>query len=276
MGKMINHWESPANTLIPYLQWDELSAGDMYSWQTGRHNHASYELHIILSGECSLSLNNTSLLLRAGQGLLIAPEVFHAPEHITQPFCRFSVNFHPEEILIQQVLLPNPRSFAIFDADDTLCALCAGILEESQQPENLFHKQLLSSQLAQLMLRVFRVTSATPQTALPPQKQQEDMTVIDRFFVCTEPKERTKENLAKLLHCSQRQALRKIHALYGISFQKKQMLSRLDTAQHLLSTTDKSIEEICTAVGYADAAAFYKAFKLYTGTTPHKYRKQTI
>ena len=60
-----------------------------------------------------------------------------------------------------------------------------------------------------------------------------------------------------------------------MSFQKKQMLSRIDTAQHLLRVTGKSVEEICAHVGYADTAAFYKAFKAYTNTTPVKYRKQT-
>ena len=99
--------------------------------------------------------------------------------------------------------------------------------------------------------------------------------MIDSFFEQTPPKLRTKENLAKLLHCSQRQVLRKIYALYGVSFQQKQLLSRIDTAQHLLRVTDKSVEEICTLVGYADPAAFYKAFKLYTNTTPVKYRKQS-
>ena len=105
-------------------------------------------------------------------------------------------------------------------------------------------------------------------------KQLEDMTVIDSLFVQTPPKQRTKENLAKLLHCSQRQVLRKVYALYGVSFQKKQMLSRIDTAQHLLRVTEQSVEQICAQVGYSDIAAFYKAFKLYTNTTPVKYRKQ--
>ena len=52
------------------------------------------------------------------------------------------------------------------------------------------------------------------------------------------------------------------------------MISRIDTAQHLLRVTDKSIEEICMLVGYAGTAAFYKAFKRYADSTPIKYRKQ--
>ena len=54
MSKLTNRWETPVGTVIPYLQWNELQEGDLHFWQTGRHNHASYELHIILQGQCRL------------------------------------------------------------------------------------------------------------------------------------------------------------------------------------------------------------------------------
>ena len=76
MSKMTNHWEIPTSTVIPYLQWGELANGQINGWEIGRHNHASYELHIILSGQCSLFMGSTELTLQAGQGILIAPEVF--------------------------------------------------------------------------------------------------------------------------------------------------------------------------------------------------------
>lgn len=275
MSKMANHWEFPISTIIPYLEWAELADGEINTWEIGRHNHASYELHIIVSGQCTLSINNTELVLQAGQGILIAPEVFHAPSSVTQPFCRFSATFYPDEAALFH-LIPVRGSFLSFFVDEATNALCAAIFEELKKRDSLFHKELLSTQFAQLMLQLFRTikeTTPTAQTAGSGAKQFEDMTIIDRFFANTPPKLRTKENLAKLLHCSQRQLLRKIHTLYGMSFQKKQMLSRIDTAQHLLRVTEKSVDEICTFVGYSDSAAFYKAFKHYTNTTPVKFRK---
>ena len=276
MSKMANGWEIPVSTIVPYLQWTELNDGEINVWETGRHNHAAYELHIILSGQCSLFINNTELTLQAGQGILIAPEVFHAPNSVIQPFCRLSAAFLPDEAQLFQ-LIPGRGAFLPFSVDQDTEDLCSAILEEVKKRDGVFHKELLANQFAQLMLRVFRTikeTSTDPRAIMSHPKQLEDMTVIDRFFVITPPKLRTKENLAKLLHCSERQVLRKIYALYGVSFQKKQMLSRIDSAQHLLRVTDKSIEEICMLVGYSDTAAFYKAFKLYTNTTPIKYRKR--
>ena len=278
MSKMANHWEIPTSTLIPYLQWSELSAGEIHVWETGRHNHASYELHIILSGQCCLFINNAEVTLQADQGILIAPDVFHAPKSVTQPFRRFSVAFFPDEARLFQSI-PERGSFVLFPVDEATKYLCSTIFTEIRKEDRLFHKELLTNQFAQLMLCVFRSVKETvpePQTTVSKSKQQEDMTIIDGFFAHTPPKLRTKENLAKLLHCSERQVLRKIYALYGMSFQQKQMLSRIDTAQHLLRVTSKSVEEICTLVGYSDTAAFYKAFKVYTNTTPVKYRKRMI
>lgn len=276
MSKMANHWEISVSNYIPYLQWTELSDGETNVWESGRHNHASYEVHIILSGQCSLSINNEELTLQSGQGILIAPEAFHGPNSVKQPFCRLSAAFFPDETQLFQ-LIPGQGTFLQFSADNEIKDLCAAIFAEIKKEDSLFHKELLANQFSQLMLRVFRTikeTTADPRSVFSHPKQLEDMTVIDGFFANTPPKLRTKENLAKLLHCSQRQALRKIYTLYGMSFQKKQMLSRIDTAQHLLRVTDKSVEEICNLVGYSDTAAFYKAFKQYTNMTPVKYRKR--
>lgn len=280
MSKKANQWEVPVNPIFPYMQWHlqggDLSDGGVNDWRSGRHNHATYEMYIILSGECSLFVNNIKLTLQTGQGIMIEPEVFHATDSVTQPFCRLSVGFRlGEDHLAQHLSGHGP--FLLFKPDDTIMNLCHAISSEIRNESGLFHKELLSNQFSQLMLQVFRImkeTAAEPQLVISHPKQLDDMMVIDSFFVNTPPKQRSKENLARRLHCSERQVLRKIYTLYGMSFQKKQMLSRVDTAQHLLRVTDKSVEEICALVGYSDTAAFYKAFKHYTNTTPVKYRKR--
>lgn len=280
MNKMANQWEVSVSPIFPYLRWHlqggKFSNRGVNDWRSDRHNHATYEMYIILSGECSLFINNEKLALQAGQGIMIEPEVFHETDSVTQPFCRLAVGFRlGEEQLVQH--LSGCGAFLLFAPDDAIMNLCNAISSEIRNENGLLHKELLSSQFSQLMLQVFRIIKETvvrPQMAISRPKQLDDMMVIDGFFVNTPPKLRTKENLARLLHCSERQALRKIYTFYGMTFQKKKMLSRLDTAQHLLRVTGKSVEEICAIVGYSDTAAFYKAFKYYTNTTPVKYRKR--
>jgi transcriptional regulator GlxA family with amidase domain len=48
----------------------------------------------------------------------------------------------------------------------------------------------------------------------------------------------------------------------------------MDHAGWLLRTTDKSIGEICSIVGYNSETTFFKNFRNHYDMTPLQYRKQ--
>lgn len=48
---------------------------------------------------------------------------------------------------------------------------------------------------------------------------------------------------------------------------------RIQTSQGLLAFTDRSVEDICYEVGYADIGAFYKLFRRHTGVSPGQFRR---
>ena len=47
---------------------------------------------------------------------------------------------------------------------------------------------------------------------------------------------------------------------------------RIDSARHLIETTDKTIKEISFAVGYSNSLYFSRLFKKYTGYSPKEYK----
>jgi transcriptional regulator GlxA family with amidase domain len=49
--------------------------------------------------------------------------------------------------------------------------------------------------------------------------------------------------------------------------------ARVRQAQHLLETTDQSVERIAVRVGFGSPTAFRDRFKRITGTSPHAYRR---
>ena len=65
-----------------------------------------------------------------------------------------------------------------------------------------------------------------------------------------------------------------MQALYGVSFRQKLIASRMDLAKYLLRSTALGVNEISAKVGYADNAAFFRAFRQHTGMTPAQYRKK--
>ena len=92
MSKIAKQWETQLGRVIPYMAWGGLAAGNRCCWTTSRHSNTCYELHIILEGTCTLAFDELTHPMSPGQAVLIAPNVFHAPGAVSEPFCRFSVS----------------------------------------------------------------------------------------------------------------------------------------------------------------------------------------
>ncbi len=59
----------------------------------------------------------------------------------------------------------------------------------------------------------------------------------------------------------------------GMTFLEYLSKSRMDGAKLLLKETDRTVADICGAVGYNDVRYFTKTFTKYTGLKPNEYRK---
>jgi AraC-like DNA-binding protein len=70
-------------------------------------------------------------------------------------------------------------------------------------------------------------------------------------------------------------ALRRRLSAEGLSYQEIKDQVRRDAAQYYLSESALSIEEIAYRSGFSEASCLIRAFKRWTGTTPHRY-SQTV
>lgn len=276
MSKITKPWESPLSSSIPYLAWGGLAPGSRCCWTTPRHSNTCYELHIILEGNCNLAFDAQIHSLKLGQAVLIAPNVFHAPSDIREPFCRFSLSFSPDRDLADALQRVDAEGYLFFEPGAYMVSLCRDILKEMDE-DAFLNRELVSAMFSQLMILCLRQVRGDRKQITHdtrPLTQEDEIERIDNFFAIFPPEQQTREELARYLHCSQRQLIRKMQALYGVSFREKLIASRMDLAQYLLRSTDKSVNEISSAVGYADNAAFFRIFRQYTGTTPARYRRE--
>lgn len=84
----------------------------------------------------------------------------------------------------------------------------------------------------------------------------------------------TLQDVADHLHVSFAYASKLFKKYTDTNYSKYLTGLRLDEAQKLLSTTEKTVEEICYEIGYNDYFYFNKTFKKYSGVTPLQYRRQ--
>jgi AraC-like DNA-binding protein len=61
---------------------------------------------------------------------------------------------------------------------------------------------------------------------------------------------------------------------HGLTAGRYLSICRMREAKRLLAETDEPIKAIATAIGYADAVVFHRAFKLRVGQTPAVYRRE--
>ncbi|MDX1431387.1 MAG: AraC family transcriptional regulator [Gammaproteobacteria bacterium] len=61
----------------------------------------------------------------------------------------------------------------------------------------------------------------------------------------------------------------------GTSFRRELDAVRFAVARQYLAESEASMAEIASAIDYADASAFTRAFKRWAGTTPQKWREQS-
>lgn len=276
MSKIAKPWESRLSSLIPYLSWGGLVPGNRCCWTTARHSNTCYELHIILDGTCNLAFDAGIHSMTAGRAVLIAPNVFHAPSDVSNPFCRFSLSFSVERELLDAMDAVDREGYLFFDPGSQVTALCREILRELDE-EPFLHRELTSALFSQLMILCLRAVHGAVENEHKTEKhqtQEDEIERIDNFFAMYPPERQTRQELADYLHCSQRQLIRKMQALYGVSFRQKLIASRMDLARYLLRSTESSVNEISVKVGYADNAAFFRAFRQHTGMTPAQYRKE--
>jgi AraC-like DNA-binding protein len=79
--------------------------------------------------------------------------------------------------------------------------------------------------------------------------------------------------LASIMGVHERTLQRRLHA-EGTSFHKELEALRRERAMHLLTRNHRSVEDVAAALGYAQATAFARAFKRWTGESPRQWHRR--
>lgn len=126
-----------------------------------------------------------------------------------------------------------------------------------------------------LLLRIFRLLSTSYEFSLS-RKQRKTMSWIIFEEVSSYMKQNyshiTIRDLELAFHFQEDYFNRLIKEKTGMTYSAYLQNLRLDRAEHLLLTTNQTVEEVAEAVGYHNKGYFYKIFTEKYGVTPGKYR----
>lgn len=130
----------------------------------------------------------------------------------------------------------------------------------------------VSPALAHLVARYLLIDDRTSQARymLMEHVRTADPTVeaLESFVHANLARQVSLVEMARATGTSPRTLARKLHAALGTTPQRFAQRLRMARAGLLLETTRASVEEVAARVGYADAAAFRRIFRRFTGESP--------
>lgn len=262
---------------------EDCPLGDLYPQQ---HNHTYYELHCVLQGSCTLQTNQKSYQIEPNHILIIPPEIYHhfksAEKGLQKIDLAFELELPPGSGVkaARMVLDAFPKNDCLdLDLRTESCGLLrdailfiGDILREERQYSFLGREQLRAMSNV-VLVELYAALSGCAEE----QKEQPDVVDsrvhrIESFIARHYNDKDTCEDLAELLHVSQRQLTRIIRQLYNMSFREKVNEMRLQNAMDLLVTTNLTIAEIADRLGYSSPSNFSIFIKKQTGQTPTAIR----
>ncbi|GJH06946.1 GlxA family transcriptional regulator [Paraburkholderia terrae] len=98
----------------------------------------------------------------------------------------------------------------------------------------------------------------------------------ERFIIDNLDRQITLDELACAAAVSSRTLSRRVHAGLGMTPNELVQRLRVSHAVHLLETSNASVDEVATRVGYADSAAFRRVFRRFSGDSPRGKRARAI
>jgi len=257
------------------LRMGQVHYDHRHSWDTHRHCHAEYELHILLDGSCRLEVEDQQLTLQKGQGILLVPGEYHRPRSFWDGFCRFTLAFSPVTDALAQALAQVLPTSRLFSAEGSLQQLCADIFRE-YAASNLYKQEQLQALLTLLIVQLMRRLSVGQSDEDSPDTLTEHQRIsrIDDFFEKNFMDSAGETDLAESLHLSRRQLDRVLKKNYGMNYRQKLIRARMDHAAWLLRTSCLRVSQVAQQVGYSSDSAFFQVFRRQFGITPSQYRSR--
>lgn len=223
----------------------------------------------VLEGECFLSIDGKSSIVKKGQ-LAFLPKGKHraytrVSEHFVMYEMRFSAMCEDQDIMEILGLSGNDYAVDIENPDEM------SRLFESSCHEEMFRNPLYDVTICSNVLRVITIY-ADRRHKMMKSRDTDFRPVLDYMSENLDRPIKTEE-LATVAFMQTTYFIRLFRKNFGLPPQGYLAKLRVSRAMELLLSTSMSVEQISRSVGFHDISYFSRVFKSHCGVTPSEYRK---
>ena len=248
------------------------------------HWHEEVEFSLVRRGALQVTVAGRRQVLEEGDGMFLNANVLHAmgpadpavetvwDSHMLHPVL---LGGHYKSVFDSKYLSPvlkNKRcDLIVFRPDSearrTLLNLLAEAAAVQDRPDSEFRTRNIFSDIWLLLMREAEALDA------PPPVSQERIQLMLAYIQQHFREKLTLEQIAAAAAVSERECLRCFHSCIQTTPFTYLTDYRIQVAEHLLRTTDRSVTEIALESGFSDGAYFSKLFRQARSLSPTQYRK---
>jgi len=236
-------------------QFDEQSS----IWNFERHKHECIELLYFLYGNAEV-VTTDKKVQASFYDIVIYPRNTYHTEHL-----QFN---HHQEVICVWAEIPGLKLNDIIhiqDKDSSIKWLLEKLhIEYRSEVPN----RCLINHYARL------ATMLIAKTCFEQRKKQDPLSRVILYMQSNMTENITVEQLSELIYVSKSYLSRYFKQETGMSLIEYLRLIRINAAKKLLVTTNSSVEEISSIIGYNSSKYFCRAFRTCTSMSPSEYRKK--
>jgi len=264
---------TPAYTNLPFLP---TGAGHFKAQRNYLVERDNLNMNLIIwtnRGKGDIVYRDKRFSLLEGQAILISGMEYHKYSTSSDiGFWDFKwIRFSSQHFELYDTIINNGSINPILVANtefDRLHAQFLTYLDSSEKFRDFLQSNLIQSLLTVLCTAKSWKESFTDNKKLKPLERCREYISENYAYPISI------DDMAKQCTQSRSSFIRKFSHFMGISPYAYLQRIRISRSLALLELSEKSICDIALEVGFCDQNSFTKQFKLHTGTTPMKYRKQ--
>lgn len=251
------------------------------------HQHSTYELHYIKSGQGKVRFETVTYQLNPGDLYLCAPQEPHSQRIYNNHMVEYSFRFHieymdemGEEAAMEegkQLLdLLKSGSAKLAQGQWAVERLYESCLDEAYRKKPGFYIRIKQAIMA-IIIETARGLAELDGTCRASYKLPDRdmrayrMAVIDGYIKDNLAHKLTNHDIAKYIYVSERQLYRIIKAHTGLSTHQYIEKLRMNRVKAILQQQKLNLRTIASMTGYSSAFHLSASFKKYTGMSPKEY-----
>lgn len=265
----------PPGTIITnqdsFLYYDYVKLNNKRSMNEG-HYHNFHEIYYLCSGTCEYLIDDKIFSLKENGFIFVPSGVIHKTIYTSSSHERIVISFTNDYI---DEIFGEYSKFAWIHNLENKSSIehIKGILYKISKEchiKNAISSRLVQCYMTELLAHIARhphlASSSSAEVTPTPVKYA--MEYISENF----SQNITLEQIATLLNYNKDYFSKMFKRATGTGFKAYLLLMRLNTAEKLLLTTNKSIHDIAISCGFNDSNHFSTTFKKYYKISPRKMR----